>query len=108
MVTINPYYQQMRIDSDGLSECGHPRTKFFTNSLYHESRHAYGYTVASLPGNDADQDFLPTNDIPVAPTLTLKDTGVVRNTCQPGPAGVAPLFRSSSMDPLSPISGITT
>ena len=81
-VVCVPYFMTMRLDSPTTSTCGIPRTKAFTNSLYHEARHAYQASLAAIPGNDGDGDFLPLNDAPIAPKSILRDNAVQRNVCR--------------------------
>jgi hypothetical protein len=80
-ITISPFFNEARTDSPTYSVCGNSRSKYFTNTLYHESRHAYQGLHASS-NNDADQDFLikPGTD-GVAPTDTLVDSTAPRAGC---------------------------
>ena len=79
--TINPYDPSMRTSRDGGAYCGNSRVNFFTNTVYHEARHAYMASVANLPGNDADGDFLPTGTMPIAPVGIVVDSVVGRTVC---------------------------
>jgi hypothetical protein len=79
-VVCVPYYTQLRLDSATNTICGNARAKFLTGSIYHEGRHAYQASLAALPGNDSDGDFL-VNNIPIAPNSVFLDTATVRNVC---------------------------
>jgi hypothetical protein len=76
----NPYYLYLRLDSASGSVCGNASQNSFANSIYHEARHAYQASLAALPGNDVDGDFL-VNNIPVAPTTIFLDTPTLRSVC---------------------------
>jgi len=91
-MTINPYFETMRVDSASVSVCGQARAYAFTNTLAHEARHAYqtllqttavaGVTddIAGQPDNDDDSDRL-LERIPIAPTNVAVDSGALRDVC---------------------------
>jgi hypothetical protein len=64
-------------------------TRFLSQTLYHEARHAYQASLAAIPGNDADGDFLVKNAPPIAPTTAIVDSTNPRLVCNEfdGPNG---------------------
>ena len=96
LLPLGTYSSIMRVDIDGGIICGQTRTKFLTNTVLHEARHAYQNTLAWLQGNDTDVDFL-VNNIPIAPNNVMQDTTTIRTVCNPS-AGL-----HGTTLPLSPI-----
>ena len=76
-ISINPYFNQDRLDSAAGGKCGVPAyARALTESFYHEARHAYQNSLTNTtnyPNNDEDKDNL-LNAIPIGPTDFLLDT----------------------------------
>jgi hypothetical protein len=84
VTTFNPYnyvFTRLNTAVPGAVNCGLTQGKDLTNTLAHESRHAYQDVEANIPGNDKDGDFLVEN-IPIAPTTIFLDTTDVRQVCE--------------------------
>jgi hypothetical protein len=80
-VTFNPFAAPFRTNGDDLPICMQPRTGVLVNTLYHEGRHAYQASLATL-ANDEDQDGL-VNVIQIAPTFFFQDSKDPRAVCNP-------------------------
>jgi hypothetical protein len=83
-ITINPYFMQMRVNTDGGVKCGATRSHYFKSVLAHEARHAYQDYLSAQPGNDTDGDFL-VNVVLIPPYYTILDTTSSRYGCDPSP-----------------------
>ncbi len=80
---INPYYTgATRLDSPaGTNACGVSQGKDLTDTVVHESRHAYQYLQSAIPGNDQDHDYL-VNAIAIAPNTIFLDSTTIRTVCE--------------------------
>jgi hypothetical protein len=82
---INPFSTSMRVNSPAQTyptTCGVYRGHEFADTLYHESRHAYQFSLTVNILNDLDQDYL-VESIPIAPTTIFLDTTTSRQVCTP-------------------------
>ncbi len=81
-IVLNPYFSVSRTDTTFPDTifCGNTYTKWFTQTLLHEARHAYQASQAAIPGNDKDGDFLVVS-IAIAPTTIFLDTTTPRAVC---------------------------
>jgi hypothetical protein len=84
-VVFNAIQSGLRFDLPGNAACGMPAPpKGLTNAIYHEARHAYQNSLATL-ANDEDQDAL-VNSIGIVPTSIFLDTTDSRLVCDQGAA----------------------
>ena len=82
-IVLNPYYSMKRTDTvapNATQLCGQTITKSFTDTLFHEARHAYQASQAAIANNDQDGDFL-VRSMAVAPTTVVLDTTNPRTVC---------------------------
>ena len=80
VVTLNPFFPDMRADLREVTLCGTTMTKYFKNIYLHEARHAYQLRQSKIPGRDGDNDTLVTM-IDIAPTNIFLDSTTPRNVC---------------------------
>jgi hypothetical protein len=82
-VQFNPYFRETRIDSVQTGLCGLPDTpRGFTNTVYHEARHAYQFALTAVTNNDEDNDYL-VNNVSISPTDLIVDSTASRAVCNP-------------------------
>jgi hypothetical protein len=79
-IMINPYFNEMRVNTSGGTVCNNTRSQIFTNTFIHESRHAYQLYLSTLTNNDKDQDYL-VNNVLIAPLDVIVDSTSGRTVC---------------------------
>ena len=106
-IRINPHYLGMRLDTPTGNVCGQAKSRFFTNVLVHEGRHAYQNFLTTvdlsspdqidgMPNNDDDQDFL-VESVPVPPSNIILDTLAFRDVCAGNGAIVPARFKGDGV-----------